>query len=530
MAVASWSATEVQDWLVSLGVGAGLLPHFLEVDGAKLTTLQLNDLVNKPYELSFADARRVVEEVQKKEAASALDDVFDAIGEFDPELLNFQMPDFGTGTDNADIAAPGGDDFSAPPPPAPAAPAAPTATPKSAKDQLDDLFADIAGLDLGAGADDAAEKQATQAVMVLDPIAQKFIPGFSAPALPSERIVDLHQLVQMIKSTGTVLWSPQMIDYWTSLDDLFEQWVPDPPYDLFTNGMQVVDAQLRTQGFNVEYDANCCTHTIKFAPDHVVNAQLDFPWYKEFIAATPHANYCAMENGLPIVVSVQTCTGKDTTCCRAIVRTEQTDKRVLLPSNLKPTDISALILREGRQLVKMKSPTAVQDLSDFEVKSISSQYKFGVLYCKPHQKTEADIFNNCEGTPQYEEFLAFLGTKITLKGWQKYRGGLDVKYDNSGTHSVYTTLKNIEVMFHVATMLPCVEHDPSRIERKRHTGNDVVVIIFKEQGDDMDTFSPKILNSHFNHCFFVITPIIDACGKTTHYKFACCSIVFLYST
>jgi hypothetical protein len=31
------------------------------------------------------------------------------------------------------------------------------------------------------------------------------------------------------------------------------------------------------------------------------------------------------------------------------------------------------------------------------------------------------------GSPEFEEFLAFLGDKIELRGWQKYRAGLDVK-------------------------------------------------------------------------------------------------------
>lgn len=32
-----------------------------------------------------------------------------------------------------------------------------------------------------------------------------------------------------------------------------------------------------------------------------------------------------------------------------------------------------------------------------------------------------------ETSPEFEEFLEFLGERIALKGWQKYRGGLDVK-------------------------------------------------------------------------------------------------------
>lgn len=31
------------------------------------------------------------------------------------------------------------------------------------------------------------------------------------------------------------------------------------------------------------------------------------------------------------------------------------------------------------------------------------------------------------GSQKFEEFLSLLGEKIRLKGWDKYRGGLDIK-------------------------------------------------------------------------------------------------------
>ena len=46
------------------------------------------------------------------------------------------------------------------------------------------------------------------------------------------------------------------------------------------------------------------------------------------------------------------------------------------------------------------------------------------------------VFANCwtdpivaleRGSKEFERFLAILGNKIRLKGWDKYRGGLDVK-------------------------------------------------------------------------------------------------------
>lgn len=77
-----------------------------------------------------------------------------------------------------------------------------------------------------------------------------------------------------------------------------------------------------------------------------------------------------------------------------------------------------------------------------EQKLTQSCYKFGVLYCKKGQTLENEMFNNgtnaslvlyclticaVETSPEFEEFLDFLGKRVTLKGWTGYRGGLDVK-------------------------------------------------------------------------------------------------------
>ena len=63
-----------------------------------------------------------------------------------------------------------------------------------------------------------------------------------------------------------------------------------------------------------------------------------------------------------------------------------------------------------------------------ELRSIMDTYKFGVLYIKGN-KTEDAFYGqlHSESSPDYLEFLKFLGEEITLLGWDKYRGGLDVK-------------------------------------------------------------------------------------------------------
>ena len=56
-------------------------------------------------------------------------------------------------------------------------------------------------------------------------------------------------------------------------------------------------------------------------------------------------------------------------------------------------------------------------------------------------------------------------------------------------------------MFHVSTCLPYYENDKQQLERKRHLGNDICVIIFK----DGDTpYSPDTIKSEFNRILYSI--------------------------
>ena len=78
----------------------------------------------------------------------------------------------------------------------------------------------------------------------------------------------------------------------------------------------------------------------------------------------------------------------------------------------------------------------------------------------------------------------------------------------TGTHSIYTIHKMLEIMFHCAPLLPFRNEDPQQVEKKRHIGNDVVVIIFKEQETEDDIINLNTFLTQFNHVFFIITPVI----------------------
>ena len=123
---------------------------------------------------------------------------------------------------------------------------------------------------------------------------------------------------------------------------------------------------------------------------------------------------------------------------------------------------------------------------------LSLFFFFFVLFCGCHVLFLFSWYVSClhicvlaTGSAEFVEFLGVLGQTITLKGWSKYRGGLDVRsiylpihfccsfslicssrliLDNTtGETSVYTEFHNIEIMFHVSTMLPHQVDDTQKV-------------------------------------------------------------------
>uniref|UniRef100_A0A8C3JJD2 Signal induced proliferation associated 1 like 3 n=1 Tax=Calidris pygmaea TaxID=425635 RepID=A0A8C3JJD2_9CHAR len=133
---------------------------------------------------------------------------------------------------------------------------------------------------------------------------------------------------------------------------------------------------------------------------------------------------------------------------------------------------------------------------------VQSMHKVGILYCKAGQSSEEEMYNNEEAGPPFEEFLSLLGEKVCLKAFSKYAAQLDTKTDSTGTHSLYTTYQDYEIMFHVSTMLPYTPNNRQQLLRKRHIGNDIVTIIFQEPG--ALPFTPQNIRSHFQHVFIIV--------------------------
>uniref|UniRef100_A0A8C3LSI2 Rap-GAP domain-containing protein n=1 Tax=Chrysolophus pictus TaxID=9089 RepID=A0A8C3LSI2_CHRPC len=156
-------------------------------------------------------------------------------------------------------------------------------------------------------------------------------------------------------------------------------------------------------------------------------------------------------------------------------------------------------------------PKASQLIVAFDEHVISNNFKFGVIYQKPGQTTEEEVFSNTEESLGFLEFLDFLGDKIQLQDFRGFRGGLDVIRGQTGTESVYTNFRGKEIMFHVSTKLPFAEGDSQ--QRKRHIGNDIVAIIFQ---DESTPFVPDMIASNFLHAYVVVQLTHSSCGETLY--------------
>lgn len=156
-----------------------------------------------------------------------------------------------------------------------------------------------------------------------------------------------------------------------------------------------------------------------------------------------------------------------------------------------------------------------QQLLKLDEQGLTNKYKVGILYCRAGQSTEEDMYNNEEAGPAFSEFLQAIGKTVCLKGFEHYKAGLDNKTDSTGTHSLYATYQDCEVMFHVSTMLPFTPNNRQQLLRKRHIGNDIVTIVFQEPGSL--PFTPKNIRSQFQHVFVVVRAI-NPLTDHTQYK------------
>ncbi|KAG8449485.1 hypothetical protein GDO86_016217 [Hymenochirus boettgeri] len=273
----------------------------------------------------------------------------------------------------------------------------------------------------------------------------------------------------------------------------------------------------------------------------VEHVDLGAYYFKKYFYQKEHWNYFGTDENLgPVAVSVRREKLEDAKengpqyNYRVIFRTSElmtlrgSVLEDAIPSTAKHGTARGLPLKEVLEHIvpelnvqclrlAFNTPKVTEQLMKLDEQGLNYQLKVGIMYCKAGQSTEEEMYNNESAGPAFEEFLQLLGERVRLKGFEKYRAQLDTKTDSTGTHSLYTTYKDYEIMFHVSTMLPYTPNNKQQLLRKRHIGNDIVTIVFQEPG--ALPFSPKNIRSHFQHVF-VIVKVHNPCTDSVSYSVA----------
>lgn len=146
----------------------------------------------------------------------------------------------------------------------------------------------------------------------------------------------------------------------------------------------------------------------------------------------------------------------------------------------------------------------MRTLRGIEQTPVIDTLKIAVLYVGPGQTNETEILSNIDGSPLYLDFLSGLGRLIRLKGQVDiFVGGLDRSDDNDGEYAYAWWDDLTQTVFHCPTMMPNLENNPERSNKKRLVGNDFIKIVYNDSGSE---FAFDTIKTSFNMINIVIAP------------------------
>lgn len=120
-------------------------------------------------------------------------------------------------------------------------------------------------------------------------------------------------------------------------------------------------------------------------------------------------------------------------------------------------------------------------------------------------QSEIDILSNCYGSSRYMEFIQNLGSLVALKNARELNIFIDMETDGRVGNFTYVWQDDIiQVMFHIATLMPNNDKDPNRTEKKKHIGNDFVSIVYNESGEE---YQLNTIKGQFNYACVVVEPL-----------------------
>ncbi|XP_057271881.1 rap1 GTPase-activating protein 1-like isoform X3 [Pezoporus wallicus] len=344
---------------------------------------------------------------------------------------------------------------------------------------------------------------------VIDSPIQGF-PCALTPAVPN-KTVDLFEMIEKMQTEEEYIPYP-------SIHEVLQKGWPYPLIILPQFGGYWIEG--------TSHNLSSSSPTLSDAP---------FPWsgkvklesdptaklYRKHFLGKEHQNFYSSDMSLGyLVLSVKYEQIEKQENLRLLLRTRTGTKHDLIPISClnefpNAVQMAKLVCEDVNveRFFPVLYPKASQLIVAFDEHVISNNFKFGVIYQKPGQTTEEEVFSNTEESLGFLEFLDFLGDKIQLQDFRGFRGGLDVTRGQTGTESVYTNFRGKEIMFHVSTKLPFTEGDSQQLQRKRHIGNDIVAIIFQ---DESTPFVPDMIASNFLHAYVVVQLTHGTTGDTLY--------------
>ncbi|XP_026680586.1 LOW QUALITY PROTEIN: signal-induced proliferation-associated 1-like protein 2 [Diaphorina citri] len=247
---------------------------------------------------------------------------------------------------------------------------------------------------------------------------------------------------------------------------------------------------------------------------HIESVDAGALYYRKYFYGQEHQNWLGMDDNLgPVAISLKrekveyTQESQQMYRYRLLIRTSelQTLRGSVLEDNipnLKPSSSSNSKSLNAKEVLEYVAPEvqlsclrlgvssqAVEDqLLKLDEQALTSHYKVGVMYCRAGQSTEEDMYNNEEAGPALNEFLDTIGHRVRLKGFEKYRAGLDNK-----TNGDYTAAPHYSVIYSAAPRVLTFTTSHNSTESQ---GSNIVAV---SRSKEVPLFGPPIPeNATFN--------------------------------
>ena len=164
---------------------------------------------------------------------------------------------------------------------------------------------------------------------------------------------------------------------------------------------------------------------------------------------------------------------------------------------------------EKPMLINTANKSIEASIKQLDMRYPHETHKIGVLYVGPGQaNNETAILANPFGSLRYTEFLLGLGDLISLRDVDQrttFVGGLKAE-EGDGDYAYMWEDDVMQVIFHVATLMPNKDNDPRCDKKKRHIGNDFVAIVYNNAGDGQE-YKISTVKAAFMFACVVITPL-----------------------